>query len=104
MRVALGLGAHLDAFANENGADTYRQWGPDDYRTGLLVVASDPETRFYWNLTGINVAWGLQRAAGGFGGATDWELSQFKGNIDWIDRSFWWNVDEWCECPEELAQ
>ena len=102
VRVALGLDLYLGQFAREWGAETSRSWGGDNWRFGLYTVASSTETQVYWNLTGVNVLDGLQRASRNVGGPTDWELLQFKEHPDWIERSRWCCDGGEVPCPDEM--
>jgi hypothetical protein len=56
----------------------------------MVILPSNPSTRVYFNLDGgVDVWAGVQRAASGRGGATDWELLLIKQNPDWWDRIEW---------------
>ena len=91
--VALGLSDRLDDFASTFGAQTWKQLVPDSpemWRRKFLGLLNDGNTRFTFNLDGVDVWRGLARAAKGSGGMTDWELLQLKmakdswGRITWI--------------------
>jgi len=91
VRIALGLDVHLQAFAEEHLAQTYRDWGAGErWRDELVRIASEADTEIRWNLTEIDVVAGLTRAAARFGGPTDWELSLFHQNSDWLRRTRWY--------------
>lgn len=104
MRIALGLDLYLEEFAAEHSAATFRAWGHgQNWRLRLYEVASAPDTVIYWNLTDVTVGPGLLRSSSGYGGGTDWELLQFKGNQDWLGRTMWFRDGTQVEQPEELS-
>lgn len=84
---AMGLTTHLDDFARQHGATTWKQfddkvnWQPEAY-----AKMADPDQRVLFNLDGVDVWPGVMRAASGRGGPTDWELMQLKqGNFSNIE-------------------
>ena len=103
VRIALGLGVHLDAFAEVHGAETYREWGDDAWQRRLFSIASDEATEIYWNLTDVEVGPGLTRAAARVGGATDSELLLMRENPDWLPRCRWFRDGDEVAAPGELA-
>lgn len=104
MRIALGLDLFLEEFAAEHDALTFRDWGGGEHwKRRLQVVASDPGTEIFFNLTEVDVYEGLLRGAQNKGGGTDWELTQFKGNEDWLQRCTWYRDGEVAPQPEELS-
>lgn len=90
---AMGLDAELDSFAQARGATTWKQF-PDagNWKSGVLDKLADPNTPVHFNLNGVDVWSGVQRAASGAGGATDWELLQLRQNPQfWDSTTFWKN-------------
>jgi hypothetical protein len=90
---AMGLDAELDSFAQARGASTWKQF-PDagNWKSGVLDKLADPNTPVHFNLNGVDVWSGVQRAASGGGGATDWELLQLRQNPQfWDSTTFWKN-------------
>ena len=56
----------------------------------MLEKLADPKVKILFNLDGpVEVMPGVQRAARGLGGATDWELLQIYQNQGW------WGTIEW---------
>jgi len=90
---ALGLDAGLDTFAQARAATTWKQFAnPENWRSGVLDKLADPSTAVHFNLDGVDVWGGVQRAASGRGGATDWELFQIQRNPSfWDSLTFWQN-------------
>lgn len=90
---AMGLDAELDAFAQARGATTWKQFpNPETWKSGVLDKLADPNTPVHFNLNGVDVWGGVQRAASGAGGATDWELLQLRQNPQfWDSTTFWQN-------------
>jgi hypothetical protein len=89
--LALGLSEYLDDFANMFGADTWKNFpNPNNWKSGVLDALNDPSRTIYFNLDGVDVWAGVQRAASGRGGATDWELLQIKQNPQSWDRVQFW--------------
>ena len=90
-KLALGLSENLDSFASSNGASTWKDF-PDttNWKNGVLDALYDPNTDIIVNLDGIdNPLLASQRAASGYGGATDWELLQIKLTPESWDRITW---------------
>lgn len=93
----MGIKDHLSEFARTHGADTWKslpeaQAGAsvDAWRQGVLRKLRDPNQRVLFNLDGVEVWPGLQRAASGQGGATDWELMQIRQE-SFPNLEFWRN-------------
>jgi hypothetical protein len=88
---ALGIGEHLDGFAAARGAETWKSLpDPTKWKSGVLDALSDSSRQVHFNLDGVDVWKGVQRAASGRGGATDWELLQVKQNPQfWDTLQFW---------------
>jgi hypothetical protein len=86
--LALGLkDAGLDAFAEARGATTATG---EDWQATVLEKLNDPNTTVHFNLDGVDVWPGVQRAASGQGGPTDWELLQIRQNPQsWDTLQFW---------------
>jgi hypothetical protein len=96
MPFAMGLGEHLDEFAAARGATTWKDL-PDvmNWKEGVLEKLRDPNVPVHFNLDGVDVWEGVQRAASGRGGATDWELLQIKQSPQfWNSLHFWKNGAE----------
>ena len=77
---AMGLGDRLDSFAQRVGAKTYKDFPKDDWRQIVIQHLKDPNAKNHFNLDGVDVWKGVQRASAGQGGATDWELLQIYQN------------------------
>jgi hypothetical protein len=86
MKVALGIREHLDEFAESHGASTWKQWGSTNFKERFMETMNNTSNEILFNLKGVDVWGGVQRAASGRGGATDWELLQIKNNSQWWDR------------------
>ena len=88
---ALGLHDSLDAFAEDRGATTWKDFDdPTQWKAGVIDKLNDPNTPVHFNLDGVDVWAGVSRAAGGRGGATDWELLQVRQNPQsWDTLQFW---------------
>ena len=87
--IALGLGDSLDDFAKNVGGETWRSWAkadPLNWQEYFMDVMSDSSNRVFFNLDGVDVWSGVQRASSGRGGATDFELLMIKQNPQWWDR------------------
>lgn len=91
-KLALGLSESLDDFALKNGASTWKDFpDPNNWRNGVLDALYDPNTEIIVNLDGVdNPLSSIQRAAGGSGSATDWELLQIKLTPESWDRITWY--------------
>jgi RHS repeat-associated protein len=90
-KLALGFATHLDDFARQLGAVTFKN-APDQalWKQWIFDALSNPSTKVYFNLDGgVDVWAGVQRAAAGMGGGTDWELLLIKQNPQWWDRIEW---------------
>jgi hypothetical protein len=103
VRIALGLDVYLGPFARQQEAMTWRSWGSVDFKLSLLELASADDTEIRWNLTEVNVAMGLQRAAAGRPGPTDWELQQFWEHPAWSKRTRWFRDGYEVVIPAELS-
>lgn len=78
---ALGIDNHLDDFARIHGADTWKNFDDVvDWRPQVFDKLADPNQRVLFNLDDVDVWGGVNRAASGRGGATDWELLQIYQN------------------------
>ncbi|GAB3740597.1 hypothetical protein GCM10028864_04500 [Microlunatus parietis] len=88
---AMGIDDHLDDFARQHGATTWKQFDDKlNWQQGVYAKLSDPDQRVLFNLDGVDVWPGVMRAASGRGGPTDWELMQLKqGNFPNVE--FWQN-------------
>ncbi len=88
---ALGLGEGLAKFAKGLGATTYKELAdPVNWKSGVLAALADAKRIVHFNLDGVDIWKGVQRAASGRGGATDWELLQIKQNPQfWDSLRFW---------------
>lgn len=54
-----------------------------------------------WNVTEVDVYGGLLHASAGIGGATDWELLEFRKNPPWWERTLWFRDDKQVSNPLE---
>jgi RHS repeat-associated protein len=89
--LALGVSQHLDAFATARGAVTWKSFAdPTRWKQGVLDALADPKRMVHFNLDGVDVWKGVQRASSGRGGATDWELLQVKQNPQFWDTIKFW--------------
>jgi RHS repeat-associated protein len=88
-KIALGISEHLDEFAERYGAATWEQWGATNFKEQFMETVSNTSNKILFNLQGVDVWGGIQRAARGAGGATDWELMQIRNNPQWWDRIQW---------------
>ncbi len=91
-KLALGLSDYLDDFASKNGATTWKDFpDPQNWQNGVLDALYNPNTDIIINLDGIdNPYLAIQRAASGYGGATDWELLQIKLTPEAWSRTTWY--------------
>jgi RHS repeat-associated protein len=88
---ALGISEHLEGFAAARGAETWKNLpDPMKWKSGVLDALSDPRRQVHFNLDGVDVWRGVQRAASGRGGATDWELLQVKQSPQFWDTLHFW--------------
>jgi RHS repeat-associated protein len=86
---AMGIDDHLDDFARQHGATTWKQFADQvNWKPQVFDNLADPSQRVLFNLDGVDIGVGIQRAASGRGGATDWELLQIKLN-DFPNLEFW---------------
>jgi hypothetical protein len=92
-RLALGLSKHLERFALEQNAGTWKNFpNPAKWKTTMLEKLGDPNVKVLFNLEGDVDAWaGASRAARNIGGPTDWELLQIQQHPEWWSRIEWWN-------------
>jgi hypothetical protein len=58
----------------------------DDWKAAFPGVMSNPNNQIFFNLNNVDVWPGVQRAAAGVGGATDFELYQISNNPQWWPR------------------
>lgn len=73
------------------GATTWKDLpDPGDWKSGVLEKLADPGTTVHFNLDGLDVWGGVQRAASGRGGPTDWELFMIQQN-----PQFWGSIQFW---------
>ena len=86
--LALGLtDAGLEQFAQARGATIATG---ENWQTTVLDALNDPNTTVHFNLDQVDVWQGVQRAASGQGGPTDWELLQIQQNPQsWDTLQFW---------------
>ena len=98
---AMGLSDEgLEAFANARGATTWKQLpNPDNWRAGVLEKLADPNTPVHFNLNGVDIWKGVQRASSGRGTATDWELLQVQQNPQIWERFQFWKDGKPVENP-----
>lgn len=91
-KIALGLSDYLDDFASKNNAETWKDFpDPYDWKNGVLDALYDPNTDIIVNLDGVDSPYlSAQRAAAGYGGATDWELLQLKLTPEAWSRTTWY--------------
>lgn len=91
-KLALGVSESLDEFALKNGASTWKDFpDPTNWKNGVLDALYDSNTEIIVNLDGVdNPLSSIQRAAGGCGSATDWELLQIKLTPESWDRITWY--------------
>jgi hypothetical protein len=96
-RIALGLDHHLDEFARRHSAETWKEFARDhplEWQAAFLEVMNDPNAEVVFNLRGIDIWAGVNRAAVGRGGPTDWELLQIQQNDAWWPRVAWFDDRE----------
>jgi hypothetical protein len=86
--LALGLkDAGLEQFAQARGATLATG---ENWQTTVTNALNDPNTTVHFNLDQVDVWQGVQRAASGQGGPTDWELLQIRQNPQsWDTLQFW---------------
>lgn len=90
--VALGLEDHLDDFARGIGGTTWKKIvtnNPETWLKKFRELLFDGETKFTFNLDGVDVWAGVARAARGEGGYTDNELLLIMQNRQFWDRITW---------------
>ena len=77
--------------ARSQGASTWKAFpDPVNWQSTMLEKLADLKVKILFNLDGpVEVMPGVQRAARGVGGATDWELLQIYQNPGW------WGTIEW---------
>ncbi len=85
-------GFELISKTTKNGASTWKDFpDPNNWKNGVLDALYDPNTDSIFNLDGIDNPYSaVQRAASGYGGATDWELNQIKLTPESWDRITWY--------------
>jgi len=90
---ALGIDDHLDDFAKQHGASTWKKLDDvQNWKPQVLDKLADPDQKVLFNLDGVDVWPGIQRSSAGRGGATDWELQQIYENPQfWDTIEFWKN-------------
>ena len=74
---------------------------PELWRRKFLELLNDGQTRFTFNLDGVDVWAGMARAAKGSGGFTDWELLQLRMAKDSWKRITWMKDGVVVACPFE---
>ncbi len=87
---AMGIENHLDDFARQHAASTWKDF--DDvvnWKPQVLDKLTDPNQRVLFNLDNVEVFRGAQRAAAGGRGGTDWELLQIMQNPNFPNLEFW---------------
>jgi hypothetical protein len=86
--LALGLtDSGLAEFAQARGATIATG---ENWQSTVLNGLADPNTMVHFNLNGVDVWPGVQRAASGLGGPTDWELLQIQQSPQsWSTLQFW---------------
>jgi len=90
--IALGLSGGLDEFTHVVNGKNWKQWAKEDplnWQLAFTEVVSNANNKVAFNLTGVDVLGGVQRAAAGRGGATDWELLMIRSNPQWWPRITW---------------
>jgi hypothetical protein len=86
--LALGLkDAGLEQFAQARGATLATG---ENWQATVLEKLADPNTTVHFNLDEVDVWQGVQRAASGRGGPTDWELLQIQQNPQYWDTLQFW--------------
>jgi hypothetical protein len=93
-RLARGIDQNLDSFASKVDAESWKSFArdnPDDWKNTLTDLMNQESTTAHFNLQDVDVWQGVTRAAAGRGGATDWELLQFRSNPDWLSRTTFYN-------------
>jgi len=90
---ALGLEDHLDRFASEHSALTYKDFPDERWQDVVMRNLEDPDQKVLFNLEDVEVWPGITRAASGRGSATDWELLQVyqreKAGNPYPNLEFW---------------
>ena len=87
---AMGADQHLDEFAELHGASTWKDFEDAvNWQPQVLEKLADSDQRVLFNLDGVDVWPGAQRAAAGRGGALDWELLQIQQNPGFPKLEFW---------------
>lgn len=96
-RIALGLTTHLAPFALKHGARAYWEWGGNNWRANLLLLAVDPAVAVLWCLDGLGEFGAIelwqQEVLQPNNSNTGWELMQFCYNPAWKPRTTWWHGD-----------
>lgn len=89
--IALGVREHLDKFAGDVGAKTWKAWGTKDLETQTLEVINNSANKIHFNLDGIPNPWqAITDGAKGFGVSehvTSWELFQIYSNKEALERT-----------------
>ena len=88
-RIALGIEEHLDAFAKNNSAITWKNFSKNDplnWKLNFHEAMNSPNNKILFNLDDVDVWAGITRASRGSGGATDWEFLQIRQNPQWWER------------------
>jgi len=86
---AMGIDDHLDDFARQNGATTWKNFDDvTNWKPQVMDRLADPNQKVLFNLDGVDVWGGVQRGASGRGGATDWELFQLRQNPSFPNVEF----------------
>jgi len=86
---AMGIDDHLDDFARQNGATTWKNFDDvTNWKPQVMDRLADLNQKVLFNLDGVDVWGGVQRGASGRGGATDWELFQLRQNPSFPNVEF----------------
>ncbi|VTR99017.1 yd repeat-containing protein : YD repeat protein OS=Isosphaera pallida (strain ATCC 43644 / DSM 9630 / IS1B) GN=Isop_2419 PE=4 SV=1: PT-HINT [Tuwongella immobilis] len=91
-RVALSTDLPLDTFARQIGGESWKQFAKGDplhWKDAFLDLLYGSDAHFVFNLKGLQVTKGIERASMGRGGATDWELFQLYQAKEHHHRITW---------------
>lgn len=95
-RIALGLTDYLEDFARRHDAETWKQFAEDhplQWKLAFFEVMNDSAAEVFFNLKNVDVWRGVNRAAAGRGGPTDWELLQIMQHEESWPRIRWYDGD-----------
>ncbi len=87
---AMGIDTHLDNFADFHNATTWKNF--DDvmnWKPQVFDNLANPNKKVLFNLDDVDIWRGIDRAARGKDGATDWELLQIYQNPSFPNLEFW---------------